>query len=131
MDLQRFRIYTDTDAAGPHAPGDVYTAHDLTILPADRMRAERASTTELPPSQRGANAAKANSNTYVLLWLWCAATRAQLTTEGFQAWADTVLDFDPLDRDGNVKAKPSDDDDELEAAETVDPTQPGVPTSGP
>lgn len=118
MDLQRFRVYT---------PDPV----DLSITPADRMRAERASTTELPPSQRGANATKAHPNTWLLLWLWCAAVRTHATTEGFGAWADTVLDFDPLDADGNVKGATDElaDDELADEGVGVDPTHAAGPMS--
>lgn len=120
----RFRIYTE----GPDPAANCVT-HDLAILPADRMRAERASTKELPPSQRGPGAVKANSETYVLLWLWCAATRTGITAAGFAEWADTVLDYDRLNPDGTVQGDDDDPDDDDEPE--LGPTRPGEPMSGP
>lgn len=113
MDLQRFRVYTQ-----PQEPVTGHDTWDLTIIPADRMRAERASTAELPPHQRGPEASKSHPNTWVLLWLWCAATRVGSTSAKFGDWAATVLDFDPLDAHGNVKGTPAD----TEVAPTLDPT---------
>ena len=110
MDLQRFRVYTD-DETNP-------ATHDLLILPADRMRAERASTNELPPNQRGPKASENHPNTWLMLWLWCAATRAGITSAKFSDWCATVMDFDPLDAEGNVR-KSADD---TEVAAQLDPT---------
>lgn len=121
MQLMRFRIYTD----GPTGAETPDTA-DLTVLPADRMRAERASTAELAPSQRGPGAAKAHPETWVLLWLWCAATRVGLTSAGFADWATTVLDYDRLDADGQLVAAETAPEDVEHPA--VDPTQLAGPT---
>lgn len=121
MDLMRLRLYTGT----PEAPAST----DLLILPADRMRAERASTKELAPSQRGAGAGQANPQSWTLLYLWCSATRVGLTSAGFSDWADTVLDYDRLGPDGEPVTDAAELD-ELED-EPVDPTRPGEPTSGP
>lgn len=127
MNIMRFRVYVD-DTQGHGQPVNPL-AYDLAIYPADRMRAERASTKELPPSQRGPGAIKANSETWVLLWLWCAATRLGVTTQPFSTWADLVLDYDRLNDDGTVKTEDDDDDDATEDPE-LGPTRPGVPTSG-
>jgi hypothetical protein len=120
MNVMQFRVYT--------APDGTPAQTDLLVLPADRMRAERSSTQLLPPSQRGANAVKAHAETWVLLWLYCAAQRLQLTAgAGFDDWANTVLDYDRLDADGNVvKAKTPEDQVEDPA---VDPTQTADSTS--
>lgn len=111
MDIQRFRVYT--------GPEDNPTHVDLSILPVDRMVAERASGTELPPSQRGVGATKAHPNTWLLLWLWCAAKRGG-ATEAFGTWCAQVLDFDPIDAHGELVAKDAPAE-EVEAP-TVDPT---------
>lgn len=120
MNVQRFRVYLD---AGPATPTEL----DLAILPADRMRAERASTTELPPSQRGPNASQHHPNTWVLLWLWCAATRAGSTAAKFADWSLTVLDFDRLDADGELipEGTPAEDVEDPQ----VDPTSGAGATS--
>lgn len=122
MDVQRLRVYTGT-------LNDNHETVDVALLPADRMRAERASTKELAPSQRGADAAKANPHTWTLLYLWCAFQRMGLTSAPFTSWADTVLDYDRLRPDG----EPITDAAELAELEdeTLDPTQPGGPTTGP
>lgn len=124
MNVQRFRVYchegADATATDPRH-------HDLAILPADRMRAERASTTELPPSQRGPNASQHHPNTWVLLWLWCAATRTGVTSDKFPDWSGTVLDFDRLDADGELvpEGTPSEDVEDPR----VDPTTEAGATS--
>lgn len=118
MDVQRLRVYTGTLT-------DTHETVDVAILPADRMRAERASTKELAPSQRGQNAGQSNPHTWTLLYLWCSFQRMGLTSEAFASWADTVLDYDRLGPDGELL---TDADESLEA---VDPTQPGGPTTGP
>lgn len=123
MNVMRFRIYTDP--ADATAPAASYVTHDLVILPADRMRAERESTTLLPPSQRGGNARKEHAETWILLWLWCSAVRHQITTESFKDWQLTVLDYDRLDADGNVVTRDAQEVDDP----AVDPTQPGAPTT--
>lgn len=115
MNVMRFRLHLLTE--GPDAEP---TPHDVRVMPADRMRAERASSTELPPSQRGAGAAQAHAETWVLLWLWCAAKRLAVTTEPFSVFADQVADYTRLDADGQELA----DDEEDQDPETVDPTQP-------
>lgn len=120
MDLQRFRIYHPAEGAD-------YTTHDLTIIPADRMRAERASTAELPPAQRGPGATKAHPNTWLLLWLWCSATRVGATSAKFPDWSATVLDFDPLDAQGQPVTAPAQA--ETLEAEAVDPTTGAGPTT--
>lgn len=93
---------------------------DVTVMPADRMRAERLSTSVLPPSQRGPQAAKTHSETWVLLWLYTASQRLQHVAAdvSFEVWADTVLDYDRVTAD-------------TEAVPEVDPTQPTVPTPSP
>jgi hypothetical protein len=120
MDLQRFRVYTTVAAGTP--PAEAHDTLDLTIIPADRMRAERASTAELPPHQRGPEASKSHPNTWVLLWLWCAATRVGDTSAKFPDWAATVLDFDPLDAHGNVRGTDPDTGDATGEAPALDPT---------
>ena len=100
MDVQRFRIYTD---CADHAATPLAT--DLTILPVDRMMAERSAVTELPPSQRGKNASAEHPHTWLLLWLWWSAKRSGITAERFTDWAATVLDFDPVDAHGQVIVK--------------------------
>lgn len=115
MQLQRFRVYTDD----PDAP----TTHDLTLIPADRMRAERASTAELAPTQRGEDASKHHPNTWLMLWLWCSATRVGVTSAKFSDWCATVLDFDPLDADGNVKTRDPATQAHAGDDPTLDPTQ--------
>lgn len=115
MQVQRFRVYTDCpDHTTP-------LATDLSILPVDRMMAERSAVTELPPSQRtGANASREHPNTWLLLWLWWAAKRAGVTAATFSEWSATVLDFDRLDRDDQPVAQGTPDD-QVEAPE-LDPT---------
>lgn len=117
MNVMQFRIYS----AG-------YADGDVTVLPADRMRAERMSTKVLPPSQRGPQAAKTHSETWVLLWLYVASQRVQLVPDviDFDTWADHVLDYDRLDADGNVPGA----EDQVEDP-AVDPTQPTEPTPSP
>jgi hypothetical protein len=110
LTLLRFRVYTSET-----------THHDLTVIPADRMRAERASTTELPPSQRGEGASKVHRESYLMLWLWCAARRAQVTTDSFQTWAETVLDYDRLTPEGEPVADDTPAEDVED--EPVGPTQ--------
>lgn len=109
-------------------PGAETVTHDVTVMPADRMRAERLSTAELPPSQRGPAAMGSHPETWVLLWLWCAAKRTGLTEAGFEAFADTVAAYDRVGADG----VPLEDDDPGEAeGEPVDPTHGAAPTSLP
>lgn len=124
MDVQRFRIYC-------HEAGDATTTdprtHDLTILPVDRMAAERASTADLPPSQRGPGAAKHHPNTWLLLWLWASAKRAKLTDQKFAEWSGTVLDFDRLDANGQLVTDDTDPEDVEEPQ--LDPTSGAAATS--
>lgn len=123
MQLMRFRVYTAPD---PQRPDEATTvAHDLLVMPADRMRAERASTTELPPAQRGPKATSSHPETWVLLWLWCAATRLGLTADKFPAWAATVVDYDRLDADGQAVA------DDTAPAEVVHPSVDPTTGTGP
>lgn len=123
MNTMRFRVYlTSADHAATPAE------HDVVILPADRMRAERASAQLLPPSQRGPGAVKAHPESWVLLWLFCAAQRLQLVSGvGFDEWANTVLDYVRLDADGNPV--PSKADEDQVAHPAVDPTQTAATTS--
>jgi hypothetical protein len=123
MNVMRFRTYT---LPAP-TPEDTATERDLVILPADRMRAERFSTTLLPPSQRGAGAVQSHAETWVLLWLWCAATRLQQTAASFDEYADTVVAYDRLDANGEVIGDDTDTD-EIDPA-TVDPTQQAAATT--
>lgn len=99
------------------------TTQEVQIMPGDRMRAERLSTTELPPSQRGTPAVKMFSETWCLLWLWCAATRLHLTTAPFPAFVDSLADYARLDAEG----APVEDGEDPEDA-PVDPTRPGAST---
>jgi hypothetical protein len=119
----RFRVYLT-----PTEPVTGTDDHDLMILPADRMRAERQSTQLLPPSQRGPGAVKAHPDTWVLLWLYCAAQRLQLTAgAGFDDWANRVQEYDRLDAHGNV-IPPKTPEDQVEDP-AVDPTQTAATTS--
>lgn len=119
--MMTFRVHTGPD-----------TSHDLPILPADRMRAERMSTKVLPPSQRGPQAAKTHSETWVLLWLYVASIRLQLVDASvdFETWADTVWDYDRLDIDGNVVDHTPEAQAEAEDP-AVDPTQRAELTTSP
>ena len=103
-------------------------SYEVVIMPADRMRAERASTSVLPPSQRGANAVKEHSETWVLLWLWCASKRLGHTDLEFEAFADTMLEYDRLTDQGATVDQDTDPDD-LEGA--INPTRPGDNTLSP
>lgn len=120
MNVMSFRTHFATAPTG---------SVDLVVMPADRMRVERLSTQVLPPSQRGPGAVKAHPESWVLLWLFCAATR-QLGDTGlsFDQWADTVTDYERLDADGNPAKSKSDGPVEDPA---VDPTQPTASTSSP
>ena len=125
MNVMRFRTYFITGGIDLSPP-----SVDMTILPADRMRAERMSTQVLPPSQRGPGAVKAHPESWVLLWLFCAAQRLQLTDgAGFDDWANTVLDYDRLDANGDVVPDKADPDQVEDPA--VDPTRTAAPTSSP
>lgn len=133
LQLQRFRVHL----GDPNQPTPEAT-HDLVILPADRMRAERLSTQLLAPSQRGKDARGENAETWLMLWLWCAATRVQLTADPFDDFAGRVLDYDrlKLTADGElVLAKRDDDQDEDDDEDDEDPelgpTRPTAPTPSP
>lgn len=116
LNQMRFRLHLlDPDPASPADP----IAHDVAVMPADRMRAERHSTSVLPPSQRGTDKLKAHAETWVLLYLWCACTRLKLTAEGFEQFADRVAEYDRLTAEGTVLDEDTDPD-ELEVP--VDPT---------
>jgi hypothetical protein len=128
MDVMRFRAYLLPE--GPTAPGELLatTDCDFLILPADRMRAERMSTQVLPPSQRGPGAVKAHPESWVLLWLYCAAQRTGWTDgDSFDAWADRVAEYDRLDAHGQVVKRGTDP--ELVEQAAVDPTQPVASTT--
>lgn len=121
LETMRFRVYTGSGAS------PVEPVYDVTVMPGDRMRAERHSTTELAPSQRGPESRKLYPESWCMLWLWCAATRLGFTAAKFTTWADTVLDYDRLGADGEPLADATDDPED----EPVDPTQPVAHTSGP
>jgi len=126
MNVMRFRLH---QLPHPELSIDQSLAYDLTILPADRMRAERMSTQVLPPSQRGPGAVKAHPESWVLLWLFCAAQRLQLTDgASFDDWANTVLDYDRLDANGELVGGTEEAEVEDPA---VDPTRTAAPTSSP
>jgi hypothetical protein len=134
LPLMRFRIYLAT----PEAPETAHEVHDLVVIPADRMKAERLSTQLLAPSQRGKSAREDHAETWALLWLWCAATRAGVTAQGFEDFTGWVLDYDrlKLTDDGQlvVVGGPDDtDDDDLEAEDDpeVGPTRPVAGTTSP
>lgn len=120
MNVQRFRVYTTHPELGTPPAETPPTAYDLSVLPVDRMMAERSATSVLPPSQRGPNASQLHANTWVLLWLWCSAKRHNLTAEAFDAWAATVLDFDRLDAAGELVPDGTAPDDVEDP--TLDPT---------
>ena len=123
MNTMRFRVYL-----APTEPVTGTDDHDLTILPADRMRAERASTQVLPPSQRGPGAVKAHPESWVMLWLYCAAQRLQLTGgAGFDDWANRVQDYQRLDANGQPVKSDADEDQVVDPA--VDPTRTVATTS--
>lgn len=125
LKILRYRLYM-IDPLNPAdatlAPGDLLTP-SVVLMPADRMRAERESTKLLSPGQRDR---KANAETWMLLWLWCAATRMGITSEGFEVFAGQVVDYDEVDANGEVVDP---DDRDGEAGADVDPTDAGPLTT--
>lgn len=115
LKILRYRLYLLTDPTAPVDPAE----HDVVLLPVDRMRAERESTKLLTPSQRNR---KAHPETWMLLWLWCAAVRAGVTLEDFETFAGHVVDYDELDAAGDVMDPDADPDERDEARADVDPT---------
>lgn len=121
LTVLRFRVYL---AATPDTTPEDATGHDVLVLPADRMRAERESPALLPPSQRGPGAHKVHAETWLALWLWCAATRSGAFTGTHEEFTAALVDYDRLNRDGTV----ADDDDPGEA---VPPTRTAMDTGSP
>jgi hypothetical protein len=122
LKLHRLRLYLQdrTNTAAP--AGEL----DVVITPGDRMRAERVSTTVLPPSQRGAQAVRAaHAQTWLMLYAWCAAVRCGYPGD-FEAFDLELLHYAELGPDGELL---EDDDPADDDGETVPPTVPGPPTS--
>lgn len=124
LTIRRIRLYFD---AGTGDLTDPPRELDVAILPGDRMRAERLSTTLLAPAQRsGPTARREHAETWLLLYVWCSATRTGYAG-GFDQFSDELLHYAELTSAGELL----EDGDELDDddAETVPPTVPGLSTS--
>lgn len=120
LKILRYRLYMIdplNPAGAALAAGDLLTP-DVVVMPGDRMRAERESTKLLAPGQRDRKAA---AESWMLLWLWCSATRLGIFAGSFEDFAGVLVDYDEVDANGDVID--ADDPDEADEARTdVDPT---------
>lgn len=121
LKILRYRLYLIDPHAAPAGrllEGDLLHP-DVVLMPGDRMRAERESTKLLAPSQRDR---KANAETWMMLWLWCAATRLGVFTGTLEDFAGVLVDYDELDAAGAVIDKTTPKDERDDERTDVDPT---------